>query len=79
MITRIITLLRECVTSLTAFVSIMHFHVELMFILKAIKCCFNWSYDKRNLRFLRVFIPTLIRVVISYEIYEVSFYKFHMK
>ena len=36
------------------------FHIELMFILTAIKSRFKGSYDKQN----------LILVVISYEIYE---------
>ena len=59
MTTRVITLWRVHVTSLTS-VSTMPFHIELMFILKALKSRFKGSYDKQNL--------TL--VVISYEIYE---------
>ena len=60
MTTRVITLWQERVTSLTTSVSTMHFHIELMFILKALKSRFKGSYDKQN----------LTRVVISYEIYE---------
>ena len=45
--------------SLTMSVSTVHFHIELLFILKAIKFCFKESYDKQN----------LTPVVISYEIY----------
>ena len=41
-------------------VSTVRFLSEILFILKAIKSYFKWSYDKENL--------TL--VVISYEIYE---------
>ena len=39
-----------------------HFHIELMFILKVIKSCFNRSFDKQN--------QNLTLVVILYEIYE---------
>ena len=60
MTTRVITLRREDVTSLTMVVTTMRFRIEIMFILKAIKSHFKVSYDKQNL--------TL--VVISYEIYE---------
>ena len=58
--TRVITLWRERVTILTTSVSTMHFRIEIMFILKAIKSHFKGSYDKQN----------LTHVVISYEIYE---------
>ena len=60
MTTRVITLWRVDVTSLTMSVSTMCFLAEIMFILKAIKFHFKGSNDKQNL--------TL--VVISYEIYE---------
>ena len=60
MTTRVITRLRQRVTSLTAFVSTMCFLNEIMLSLKAIKSHFKGSYDKQNL--------TL--VLISYEIYE---------
>ena len=46
--------------SLITSVSLMCFHIEIIFILKAIKSHFKGSYDKQNF--------TL--VVISYEIYE---------
>ena len=58
--TRVITLWRECVTSLTTSMSTMCFLIETIFILKAIKSHFKGSCDKQNL--------TL--VVISYENYE---------
>ena len=60
MTTRVITFWRFHITSLTTSVSTMHFLVEIMFILKAIKSRIKGSYDKSNLTF----------VVISYEIYE---------
>ena len=59
MTTRVITLWRADVTSLTTSVSTMRFLLEILPILKAIKSNFKGSYDKQNL--------TL--VVISYEIY----------
>ena len=62
MITRVITLWRIDVTSMTTSVSTMRFLLEILPILKAIKSTFIWSYDKQN----------LTRVVISYEIYETS-------
>ena len=55
MATRVITLLRVHVTSLTTFVSIMRFLVEKMFMLKAIKSSLTGH---------------MIIVVTSYEIYE---------
>ena len=60
MITGVITLWRVVVTSLTTYVSVMRFLLEILSILKAIKSNFKKSYDKQNL--------TL--VVILYEIYE---------
>ena len=57
---RVITLWRVDVTSLTTFVSTMHFLTEIKLMLMAVKSIFKGSYDKQNL--------TL--VVISYEIYE---------
>ena len=60
MTTRVITLWRVDVTSLTASVSTMRFLLEVLPILKAIKSHFMGSCDKQN--------PTL--VIISYEIYE---------
>ena len=60
MTTRVITLCRVYVTSLTTSVSTVRSLIEIMFILKVIKSQFSGSYDKQNL--------TL--VVISYEIYE---------
>ena len=60
MTTRVITLWRTYVTSLTTFVSAMQFLIEIIFNLKAIKSHFEGSYDKKNL--------TL--VVIPDEIYE---------
>ena len=60
MTARVITLWRVHVTSLTMSISAMRFLIETMFISKAIKISYKWSYDKQNL--------TL--VVISYEIYE---------
>ena len=58
--THVLTLWRVRVTSLTTSVSTMRFHIELMFILKAIKSNYKGSYDKQNLTLM----------VISYEIYE---------
>ena len=60
MTTRVITLRRVYIKSLTPSVSTMGFLHEIMFILKAIKIHFKRSYDKQNL--------TL--VVVSHEIYE---------
>ena len=60
MATRVITLWRLDVTSLTTSVSTIHFILEVLSIFKAIKSDFKGSYDKQNLTF----------VVISYEIYE---------
>ena len=60
MTTRVITLWRVDVTSLTTSVSTMRFLPEILFILKAIKSDFKGSYDKQNL--------TL--VIVSFEIYE---------
>ena len=57
MTTRVITLWRKRVASLTTSVSTMRFLLEILPILKAIKSNFKRSYDKQNL--------TL--VVISYE------------
>ena len=63
MTTRVITLWRERVTSLTTSVSAaMRFRLEILSILKAIKSNFKGSFDKQNLSL----------VVISYEIYETS-------
>ena len=60
MTTRVITLWRVDVTSLTTSLSTVRFLLEILCILKAIKSDFIGPYDKQNL--------TL--VVISYEIYE---------
>ena len=60
MTTRVITLWRIHVTSLTTSVSTMRFLLEIVFILKAIKSHFKGSYNKQNLTLM----------VISYEIYE---------
>ena len=49
-----------CITSLTPSVSTMRFHIELKFVLKAIKSRFKGSCDIQN----------LILLIISYEIYE---------
>ena len=54
MTTRVITLWRVHVTSLTmsmstTSVSTMYFRIEIMFILKATKSHFKGSYDKQNL------------------------------
>ena len=72
MTTRVITLWRVDVTSLTTSMSTMCFLIERLFVLKAIKSNSKGSYDKQNL--------TL--VVISYKfmkLAEGSFHKFHMK
>ena len=72
MTTRVITLWRVHVTSLTTSVSTIRYLAEIMFIFEGDKVPFEVSYDKQNL--------TL--VVISYEIYETrqgSFHKFRMK
>ena len=72
MTARVVTLWCEHVTSSTTSVSTMRFHIELMFILKAITSRFIVSYDKQNL--------TLVDIL--YEIYKLaegSFHKFHMK
>ena len=49
MTTRVITLWRVHVTSLTTSVSTMRFLTEILFILKAIKFHFKGSYEKQNL------------------------------
>ena len=64
MTTRVITLSRVGVVSLTTSVSTMRFVLEIMFILKT---NFKGTYDIQN----------LIRVVILYA--EGLFHKFHMK
>ena len=72
MTTRVITLWRANVTSLTTSVSTMRFLIEIKLALNAIKSLFQGSYNKQNLTF----------VVILYEIYENSqgsFHKVHMK
>ena len=71
--TRVKTLCRVDVTSMTMSVSAMRFLIEIMVKLKAIKSQFKGSYDKQNL--------TL--VVISCEVYEtrlrfVSFISYEM-
>ena len=58
--TRVITLWRVYLASLTVSVSTIRFLLEILSIIKAIKSNFKVSYDKQN----------LTRVVISYEIYE---------
>ena len=63
MTTRVITLWRVHITSLTKSVSAMHFLIEIKLILKAIKPTFKGSYDKQD----------LTRVV------KGSFHKFHIK
>ena len=60
MTTRVITLWRVHLTSLTTSMSTICFLIEIMFILKKINSNSKGSYDKQNF--------TL--VVISYEIYE---------
>ena len=67
MTTRVITLWRVSVTSLTTSVSTMHFLIEIMFILKAKESHFEGSYAKQNISL----------VVISYEIYETSIQNDH--
>ena len=49
MTARVITLWRVYVTSMTTSVSTMRFHIDLMFVLKAIKSRFKGSYDNQNL------------------------------
>ena len=49
MTTRVITLSRAFVTSLSA----MRFFIEIMLILKEIKSHFKGSYDKQNLTFAK--------------------------
>ena len=58
----------------------MHFHIEIMFILKTIKSHFKGSYDKQNLTLMVILYEIyetcqrlLTQVVISYEIYEISY------
>ena len=65
MITRVITLWRVDVTTLTTSVSTMRFLFELLSIFKAIKADFKGSYDKQNL--------TLVERAFG------EFHKFHMK
>ena len=60
MTSRVITLLRIHVTSLTTSESTMHLRIEIMFILKATKSHFKGSCDKQNIAL----------VVISFDIYE---------
>ena len=48
MTTRVITLWRVYLTSLTTSVSTLRFLTEIMFILKAIKSHFKGSYDKQR-------------------------------
>ena len=60
MTTLVITLWHVHVMSLITSMSTMHFHIEIILILKAIRSHFKGSYDKQNLTLL----------IISYEIYE---------
>ena len=73
MTTRVITLWRECVTSLTTSMSTMRFHIELMFILQAIKSPFQGSYDKNSKSNALSFYMNFVKLA------EGSFHKFHMK
>ena len=47
MTTRVITLWRVCVTLLTTSTSTLHFHIELKFVLKAIKSLFKGRMTNR--------------------------------
>ena len=64
MTTGVITSWREYEMSLRMSVSAMHFLIEIMFILKAMKFHIKGSYDTKN--FTLVFI--------LYEIYEMSLF-----
>ena len=70
--TRVITLLRVWVTSLTTSVSTMRFHIEFMLIFKAMKSYFKGSYDKQNLTLVVIFMKSM-------KLAEGSFHKFHIK
>ena len=65
MTTRVITLWRVHITSLTMYVAIMCFLIEKIFILKAIKFNFKESYEKQN--FNLVVISFLVSLI-SYKI-----------
>ena len=72
MTTHVITRLRERVTSLTTSVSIMHFLIEIIYILKAIKFHFKGHMISRILH-SRSFHMKFMKLA------EGSFHKFHMK
>ena len=74
MATRVITLWRVDVTSLTTSVSPMRFlfEIHVLSILKAIKSNFKGSYDKQNL--------TLVVIHMKFmKLAEGSIHKFHVK
>ena len=72
MTTRVITLWRVCVTSLTTSVSTVCFHIELMSILKAIKSRFKGHLINRILHSWSFHMKFM-------KLAEGSFHKFHMK
>ena len=72
MTTRVITLWRERVTSLTTSVSTMRFLSEIIFILKAIKCHLKGKMINRILH------PWSFHMKFM-KLAEGSFHKFHMK
>ena len=74
MTTRVITLWRVDVTSLTASVSVMRFLLEILPILKAIKSHFKGSYDRQNLTLVVILYETS-----SMKLAKGSFHKFHIK
>ena len=72
MTTRVITLWRVHVTSLTTFMSAMRFLIETMFILKAIKSHFKGHRINRILHSWSFHMKFM-------KLAEGSFHKFHMK
>ena len=72
MTTRVITLWRVHVMSLTTSVSTIHFLIEIKIILKAIKSSLKGSYDKMNLKHMAILYEFM-------KLAEDLFHNFHMK
>ena len=67
MTTRVITLWRVCITSLTTFVSIICFPIELMLIFMILKSRFKRLYNKQNLTLVVIFMKFMKLAEVSYK------------
>ena len=80
MTTRVITLCRVDVTSMTTSLSTMRFRIEIMFILKTIKSYFKGSYDKQNLTLVVISYEMITRRrLVSYEMTTSVRYSIYVK